>query len=474
SLKEKEELKTEILFYLQDIKPLKARKYIKTSQNAYVRYHVYFPDKPGYIYELGYSYLHYRTFIHNIAKEIFYVFLISIIIAVFGTPIFLSGSLVKPLNAVLGGLKQVQEGNLNTSVPVYVQDEIGFLASSFNKMVTSIREGKAKLEEYSLSLEDKVEERTKELLVSYREIENLKEQQDGDYFLTTLLLSPLSINREISQRKILIDFFVKQKKEFQFRKRKHEIGGDICIAHDLKLKGKWYTAFLNADAMGKSMQGAGGVLVLGAVFQSILQRTATYKEQSEVYPEIWIKAAFKEMHKIFESFDGSMLISLIFGLVEEDTGLVYYINAEHPWLILYRDGKADFIEHELYFRKLGTSGMSNSLFVSTFQMMPGDMLIMGSDGKDDLLISNAENTRIINEDETYFLKHVEESNGDLNDIFKAITEKYELIDDFSLLSIQYPLLEEDLETKQKALEFIRKARNEIRNKMDDKALSTLE
>src|SRR6185295_8863044 len=153
----------------------------------------------------------------------------------------------------------------------------------------------------------------------------------------------LSINNTISTR-VKVDFFLKQKKEFTFKRQKHQIGGDICIALNIELKGRKYIAFLNADAMGKSMQGAGGILVLGSVFQSIIQRTITHKNQSDIPPERWIKSAFKEMHKIFESFEGSMLVSILFGLVEENTGLVYYINAEHPWLILYRDAKASFLE----------------------------------------------------------------------------------------------------------------------------------
>ncbi|MEM7183252.1 MAG: SpoIIE family protein phosphatase [Spirochaetota bacterium] len=469
------ELKAEVLAYFSDFKPETHRHYREGKKMAYTSFQAYHVDTPTYLYEVGYSYRSYRAYIHNVGQKLAYLLLIAIALVVLGTPLFLSGALLLPLQALLQGLRKVQEGDLATQVPVYVQDEIGYLAGSFNTMVRSIQEAKEKLEEYSLTLEEKVEARTRELSLSFSEIEKLKDQQDGDYFLTTLLLKPLSINRAIKERKMHIDFFVKQKKEFQFRKRKHEIGGDICIAHDIKLKGKWYTAFLNADAMGKSMQGAGGILVLGAVFQSILQRTMNYAEQSNVYPEKWIKGAFKEMHKIFESFEGSMLISLIFGLVEESSGLVYYINAEHPWMILYRDGKASFIENDLYFRKLGTSGMKNDLFISTFQMMPGDMLVIGSDGKDDLVLESSEETgRVINEDETEFLNRVEEADGDLQKTFDIITGRHELMDDFSLLSIQYPLKEEYYREKARTRNLIQEARKEIRNKNVNGAVQLLE
>ena len=52
------------------------------------------------------------------------------------------------------------------------------------------------------------------------------------------------------------------------------------------------TVFLNADAMGKSMQGAGGALVAGAVFNSIIERTMLSPTVQNQYPERWLKNSF--------------------------------------------------------------------------------------------------------------------------------------------------------------------------------------
>ena len=470
-------LKTEVLNFLLPIQESTNRKYRKSldQKNHYVIFH-YIDFEKNKVYELGYSYLDYRKFIHVVGLKVLYILIFALILVVVGTPIFLSGTLINPLNALLEGLRKVKKGNLDITNPVKVQDEIGFLSNSFNTMVRSIKESKNKLEDYAEHLEEKVEERTKELQLTLNQVEKLKTQQDGDYFLTTLLLKPLGVNKVVGS-KVKVDFFIKQKKEFKFRTISHDIGGDICITHQIKLKGRDYITFLNADAMGKSMQGAGGVLVLGAVFQSIIQRTVSYSAHSEVPPEVWIKSAFKEMHKIFESFDGSMLISLVFGLVDERSGLVYFINAEHPWVILYRDGVADFIEHDMNFRKLGTSGLENELFISTFQMMPGDFLIIGSDGKDDLVLSRdvQKDTRVINEDESLFLKRVEEAKGDLNTIFNLITNQFELMDDFSLLSISYPDYgdEINLDEIEKVEVTLRNARNLVSKHKVKEAISIL-
>lgn len=431
-------LRVEVFRYLTPIVP-EEKRYYRETESGDRRFVSFQEINQDLIHETGFSYEEYRHDIHKVGFRLTLLLFAAAVLIFIGTPFFLSGAILNPLNDLLSGLREVRKGHLDVQVPVKVQDEIGFLATSFNSMVASIKDSKEKLEEYSNSLEEKVEERTRELQMTLTKVEELKTQQDGDYFLTTLLLKPLGVNNATNDGKIKIDFFIKQKKQFQFKKKNMEIGGDMCIAQPITLRGKKYTTFLNADAMGKSMQGAGGVLVLGAVFQSIIQRTNNIAGLNEVSPEVWIKNAFKELHKIFESFEGSMLISLIFGLIEEASGLAYYINAEHPWMILYRDGVSSFIESDSHFRKLGTTGIKNEIFVNTFQMLPGDLLIMGSDGKDDVVLewNNEGGERVINEDETLFLKRVDECNGDLERIYEAIVDKFDLMDDLSLLSISY-------------------------------------
>ncbi len=300
------------------------------------------------------------------------------------------------------------------------------------------------VEELNSTLEKKVEDRTKRLKDSLFRVQQLKEQQDGDYFLTSLLTEPLNANNAANQQ-ILVDFYVKEKKEFQFRKWKREIGGDMCMAHSLNLRGKNYTMFINADAMGKSIQGAGGILVLGSVLNSLIERTLVSPVDNNLFPERWIRNAFVELQKIFEGFNGSMLISAVLGLVDEQSGLMYFINAEHPWTILYREKKSRFIEDELTFHKLGTQGVDSQLWVQTFQMEHGDVILMGSDGRDDILLGMDPKTgeRIINEDENLILSIVSETDGDIKAIAKKILTIGELTDDLSLLRIRYNASQND-------------------------------
>ncbi|MBK9498447.1 MAG: AAA family ATPase [Leptospiraceae bacterium] len=295
------------------------------------------------------------------------------------------------------------------------------------------------------SLEAKVMERTRDLNEALVEVRSLKEQQDGDYFLNTLLIEPLAQNNAQSSN-VEIEFFIKQKKQFIFRNGYYELGGDINISENLELQKNKYIVFLNGDAMGKSIQGAGGVLVLGTVFKSIIQRTQSTDYGKTVYPEKWLKDAFIEMHKAFVSFDGSMLMSLVFGLIDERTGVMYFLNAEHPDMALYRDGKASFIENTTPYTKLGTQGQAGSISIQVFSLLPGDIVISGSDGRDDIIIGKEENSEydIINEDHDLFLHHVEHAEGDLHKIYEMIAATGKLMDDISLCKVYfkgYPLNE---------------------------------
>ncbi|MBE7440246.1 MAG: SpoIIE family protein phosphatase [Spirochaetales bacterium] len=293
------------------------------------------------------------------------------------------------------------------------------------------------VEDLNKNLEKKVQDRTQQLADSLNEIRGLKEQQDGDYWLTSLLIKPLKGLFGRSPN-VSIELLERQKKKFKFRKWSSEIGGDINAVHKITLRGREYTVVINGDAMGKSIQGAGGALVLGTVFKSVIARTEMSSHAANKYPEQWLKECFIEFQNVFTSFDGTMLMSAIIALVDDRSGLVYFINAEHPWAVLWRDGKAEFIEDRLHFRKFGTTGMEGSLEVKLFQMRPDDALILGSDGRDDIQTGVDERgLRIINESEQEFLRRVEDGHGNLIDIEESILAQGTLTDDFSMIRIGY-------------------------------------
>ncbi len=102
---------------------------------------------------------------------------------------------LKPLSVLLQGVERIDEGNLDVLIPVKSEDEIGYLSTTFNNMVTSIKAAQEKLKsyaqdlrtsneklaEYNLTLTEKVEARTQDLHVKnvklQETLEQLKEMQ---------------------------------------------------------------------------------------------------------------------------------------------------------------------------------------------------------------------------------------------------------------------------------------------------------
>lgn len=434
---EGESLKSEVMSRFVRFHFQETRLYREGENHRHFTAFLFASQKEGKVYEAGFSYTAYRQYIHRVGFKLTLIFLAIVFVIVVGFRFFFLGTLVHPLDRLLDGVRRVNEGELQVEIPVDTADEIGFLTRSFNGMVQSIRSARRKLEEYADELEDKVKERTAELEETLSKVQQLKDQQDGDYFLTSLLIKPLTGNWSRSET-VDVDYLLQQKKRFRFRQWEEEIGGDFCSAHSIQLHGRPYTVFINGDAMGKSIQGAGGALVLGAVFESLMERTKLTSSLKKQSPERWIKNAFKELHGVFESFNGSMLVSVALGVVDDKNGLLYYINAEHPWGVLYRDGKASFFEEEQMLRKLGISGLEGQISIRTLQLKPEDIIILGSDGRDDLLIGTGDSgERIINENEELFLDVVEKAGGELDAIREQLTEIGELTDDLSLLRVAY-------------------------------------
>ncbi|TGK28058.1 HAMP domain-containing protein [Leptospira gomenensis] len=434
------ELKAEFLKYFGYFKAAETRHYRRSMDGAghHVAFMKYIPAKKQVV-ELGFSYKRYREFMHPTSVKQTIILLVVIFVVLVLFPLFFKSSLVNPLNNLLSGVEKVNKGDLDVQVPVKVRDEIGFLADSFNSMVSSIKQARRELQDYAENLEEKVKERTQEVQEKMEEVQRLKVQQDGDYFLTSLLAKPLFYNANKSKL-VQTEFVLKQKKQFEFRGKHSDLGGDICVTGNLRLgtpeNYKRYTMVMNGDAMGKSMQGAGGALVMGVVMNSIMARSAANNRILEKTPSEWLEDVYNEIHSVFKSFNGSMVISATIFLIEEETGKCFYFNAEHPFTVLYRDGKASFLEEGLQLRKLGLDSEFD-FKIRYFDLKKGDILILGSDGRDDIDLTPEETVRTINEDENLFLQNVEKGRGNLEDIEAEIRKYGELTDDLSLLKVEF-------------------------------------
>ncbi len=301
---------------------------------------------------------------------------------------------------------------------------IGKMASenelSYQDMVTIMNES-SEIKKYSAELE-----------LALDSVRKLKNQQDGDYFLTSLLLVPFQgvISKNVHSQ---VSVHLEQKKTFDFKNKTYQLGGDICLADSITLMGQDYTLIANADAMGKSIQGAGGALVYSVILRNIVNINQIQHDHKGD-PENWLKNVYRELHNVFLTFDGSMYISTVIGLVNNTTGDFYYFNAEHPWTVLYSGDKASFLENELEIHKLGTGTNPGDIEIKKIKLAHDDVIILGSDGRDDVILDS---NKTMNEDEKRFLECVKKGKGLLPEIILAVKEGASLTDDFSLLSYRF-------------------------------------
>ncbi len=101
----------------------------------------------------------------EIQKNLILTIEISIAVIIFGIIIsyFLTGMFVKPLSEFLWATRRISKGKFDRRINITTNDEIGELADTFNKMIKDLKEYRDQKEEYSKTLEKKVEEKTMEL-----------------------------------------------------------------------------------------------------------------------------------------------------------------------------------------------------------------------------------------------------------------------------------------------------------------------
>lgn len=361
------------------------------------------------------------------------VLFVQVVLAMLVTSYVTARALRNGLGFTNQNLERLGKGEFTIDSVRTSTDELGDQSQLLSHVIRHLRDMYTQITSLNETLEEKVRIRTEELKETLDRVNGLKTQQDGDYFLTSLLMKPLGANKSVSSA-LSVDFLVLQKKRFHFKKWEAEIGGDLNMANSIYLEdSRPFTVFINSDAMGKSIQGAGGALVLGAVFSSIVERTLFVPEVRAQSPERWLKNAFLDLQKVFAGFDGTMLVSLFIGLVDDETGALYYINAEHPHAILYRKNRAEFLPGQPMFFKLGTAGLDGRINVRVVRLEPDDVILAASDGRDELVPPGAPRGDKTQFDEYHFLQVVEATEGSLTQLQDLIEKTGELSDDFSVV-----------------------------------------
>lgn len=114
---------------------------VRAGLNSREIYNIYSREFNGARYILGWQARERLGFINDTGgAPLAGLMLAATLIILTLFPLFFTTSLVRPLENLLGGMSQVNQGQRDVAIHVANADEIGFLTESFNRMVGSLRE----------------------------------------------------------------------------------------------------------------------------------------------------------------------------------------------------------------------------------------------------------------------------------------------------------------------------------------------
>src|SRR6202011_1952041 len=85
-------------------------------------------------------------------------FTMLVLFSVMWVALFLSKQVTVPIQALAEGTREISSGNFDYQVPDQVQDELGILARSFNKMTKQLRDSRTQIDEFTRNLQQAVQE----------------------------------------------------------------------------------------------------------------------------------------------------------------------------------------------------------------------------------------------------------------------------------------------------------------------------
>lgn len=106
-----------------------------------------------------------RPFTDSLARGLYLIVGIALlgVALVSGVAIQVAHRISRPIHAMAEAAQRIAEGDYSVTVPVESDDEVGYLASSFNRMTGEIERARRELSEWAETLERKVEQRSTEL-----------------------------------------------------------------------------------------------------------------------------------------------------------------------------------------------------------------------------------------------------------------------------------------------------------------------
>ncbi len=290
-----------------------------------------------------------------------------LLLFVFAASYFVSREITRPLKELTVDAQELGNGNMDIEIPVGRKDEIGTLAESFKKMQGSIAKLIGDLRHINHTLEEKVEERTAEVVKQKNVIEE-KQKEIVDSIMyakriqTTILASDTYLEKNLPEH-------------FVYFKPKDIVSGDFYWATSAKLttgkskSDKFYLAV--CDSTGHGVPGA-FMSLLNISFLNEAINQMGIEQPNEIFNHVrqrLIKNISKEGGK--DGMDGILLCI-------DSKSKQYTYAAAHNKPIVISNGA--IVEYHADKMPIGIGVREDEFTHNSLPLKKGDILYMYTDG----------------------------------------------------------------------------------------------
>jgi len=291
-------------------------------------------------------------------KKIIVAFSVLLLLVII-TSYFMSIQITRPLKELTVEAQELGDGNLAVEIKTGRKDEIGVLADSFKKMQTSITKLIMDLRHMNHTLEDKVGERTAEV-VSQKNIIEEKQKEIIDSILYAKRIQNAILAHELYLAKHIPNHFI-------LFKPKDHISGDFYWA--TKKDGKFYLAI--CDSTGHGVPGA-FMSLLNIAFLNEAITEKNIEKPNEVLNHVrnrLIKNISKEGGQ--DGMDGILLC------IDTKINKYTYAAAHNRPLIIRNN---ELLEYPADKMPIGMGIRDDSFTLYDLDVVPGDIIFMYTDG----------------------------------------------------------------------------------------------
>jgi len=284
---------------------------------------------------------------------------VILLLVVIATSYFMSIQITKPIKELTVEAEELGNGNLDVEIKTGRKDEIGVLADNFKKMQGSITKLIVDLRYMNHTLEEKVEERTAEVV----EQKNIIEEKQKE-IIDSILYAKRIQNAILAQDSYLAKHLPEH---FVLFKPKDHISGDFYWA--TKKDGRFWLAV--CDSTGHGVPGA-FMSLLNIAFLNEAITEKNFSEPHEVLNHArkrLIQNMSKEGNK--DGMDGILMC------FDPEKKTYTYAAAHNSPLIIKNN---EFVEYDADKMPIGEGVRDESFRSHRFDVKSGDMIYLYTDG----------------------------------------------------------------------------------------------